>query len=131
MVAKELHISSNALRPLRRLNPLAMGVRDPDGAEKAPDAIFGVGTVVLAHDGFDSLGGLVAVPEGQFGKVVVDDVGFDDAVHKVAADEAEFAVDCGGGAAGEGPGCWVVVGEGGVGVLEEGYPYCVLSQWGE
>jgi hypothetical protein len=45
-------------------------------------------------------------------------MGLDDAVHEGAADESEFAIDGGSGAAGEGPGMGVVVGEGGVGVLE-------------
>jgi hypothetical protein len=40
-------------------------------------------------------------------------------VHELAADEAELAVDGGGGAAGVGPGGGGVVWEGGVGVLEE------------
>jgi hypothetical protein len=35
---------------------------------------------------------------------VVEDVGFDDAVEEVAPDEAEFAVDGGGGAADVVPG---------------------------
>jgi len=47
-------------------------------------------------------------------------VRLDDAVEELAADEAEFAVDGRRGAAGEVPGVGVVVGEGGVGVLEVG-----------
>lgn len=51
---------------------------------------------------------------------MVQDVGLDDAVEELAADEAELAVDGGGGTAGEGPGLAGVVGEGWVGVLEVG-----------
>jgi hypothetical protein len=60
------------------------------------------------------------VVEGDGRDVVVQDVRLDDAVHQVAADEAELAVDGGRGAAGEGPGVTGVVRERGVGVLEEG-----------
>ncbi len=55
---------------------------------------------------------------------MVQDVRLDDAVEEVAADEAELAVDGGGGAAGEGPGVGVVVGKGRVGVLEVRYGNC-------
>lgn len=76
-----------------------------------------------AHDGLDGGGGLIGVIEGNGGDVVVQDVGFDDAVEEGAADEAEFAVDGGGGAAGEGPGLRAVVRERRVGVLEVCYRY--------
>ena len=76
------------------------------------------------HDGLDGLGGLVGVVEGDGGDVVVQDMGFHNAVQQLAADEAEFAVDGCGGAAGVGPGGGGVVGEAGVGVLEEGDGDC-------
>ena len=72
------------------------------------------------HDGLDGLGGLVGVVEGDGGDVVVQHMGFHNAVQQLAADEAEFAVDGCGGAARVGPGGGGVVGEAGVGVLEEG-----------
>lgn len=75
---------------------------------------------MFAHDGLDGLAGLIGVVEGDGADVVVQDVGFDDAMEDVAADEAKFAVDGGGGAAGESPGLGGVVWEGGVGVLEVG-----------
>lgn len=62
--------------------------------------------------------------KGDRGDVVVQDVGFDDRVEEVTADEAEVTVDGGGGAAGEGPGARGVVREGWVGVLEVGYGDC-------
>lgn len=74
-----------------------------------------------AHDFLDGLAGLVGVVEGDRADVVVQDVGFDDAVEDVAADEAEVAVDGCCGAAGEVPDFGGVVWEGGVGVLEVGY----------
>ena len=59
--------------------------------------------------------------EGDGGDEVVQDVGFDDAVEEDGTDGGEVAVDCCEGAAGEGPDAGEVVGEGGVGVLEECY----------
>ena len=92
----------------------------PEGLEETSPAGVGFGAVVLAHDGLDGLGGLVGVVEGDGADVVVQHVGLDDAVEEVAPDEAELAVDGCSGAADEVPDLGVVVGEGGVGVLEEG-----------
>lgn len=55
---------------------------------------------------------------------MVKDVGFDDAVEELAADEAKFAVDGCSGAAGEVPGFAGVMWEGGVGVLKVGDGNC-------
>ena len=59
---------------------------------------------MLAHDRFDSFGRFIGVVEGDDGDVVVENVGLDDAVEELAADEAEFAVDGCCCAAGEVPG---------------------------
>lgn len=58
--------------------------------------------------------------EGDCRYEVVADVGADDVVEEMGIDEAEVAVDGGGGATGKGPGAVVVVRERAVGVLEEG-----------
>lgn len=58
---------------------------------------------MLPHHGFDRLGGLVRVVEGDGADVVVEDVRLDDAVEELAADETELAIDGGGRAAGVGP----------------------------
>lgn len=79
---------------------------------------------MLAHDRLDGLGGFVGVVEGNSADVVVEDVGLNDAVEELAADETEFAVNGCGGAAGEVPGLASIVGEGRVGVLEEGDGDC-------
>ena len=55
---------------------------------------------------------------------MVEDVGLDNAVEELAADEAEFAVDGGSGAAGEVPGVASVVRKGRIGVLEVGDGNC-------
>lgn len=75
---------------------------------------------MLAHDWLDGFGGLVGVVKGDGGDVVVQDVGLDDAVEEVAADEAEFAIDGCGGATSEVPYVAGVVRQRWVGVLEEG-----------
>ena len=119
-VAVEKDTLALTLRLSRRLDPLAPPGARPQRAQEADNAILGVAAVVLAHDGLDGLGGLVGVVEGDNGDVVVQDVRLDDAVEDVAPDEAELAVDGRGRATGEGPAVGVVVGERGVGVLEEG-----------
>lgn len=65
--------------------------------------------------------------ERDSGHEMMADVRADDVVEEMRVDEAEVAVDGGGCAACECPGCGGVVGEGGVGVLEEGYCYCGSS----
>ena len=123
-VAVEEDVGVVALGAVVSLDPLAPAGSLVDGAEEAEAAALDVGAVVLAHDGLDGLGGLVGVVEGDGGDVVVQDVGLDDAVEYLAADEAEFAVDGGSGAASEVPGLAAVVREGGVGVLEVGDGDC-------
>lgn len=117
-VAVEEHVLVLALGTVVGLDPLAPAGSLVHGADEAPAAILDVGAVVLAHDGLDGLGGLVGVVEGNGGDVVVEDVGLDDAVEDLAADETEFAVNGGGGATSKVPGLAGVVREGRVGVLE-------------
>lgn len=80
---------------------------------------------MLAHHRLDSFRSFISVVKWDGGDVVVQDMGLDDTVEDVAADEAEFAVNCGGGAADVGPGIAGVVGKGWVSVLEEGDCDCV------
>lgn len=99
MVAEEVDGLALADGALGRLDPLAPAGAVPEAAEETERAPLGVGTVVLAHDGLDGLGGLVGVVEGDGADVVVQDVGLDDAVQQLATDEAELAIDRGRGAA--------------------------------
>lgn len=123
-VAVEQNVLVVTLGALVGLDPLAPAGSLVHGAEEAPTAVLDVGAVVLAHDGLDGLGGFVGVVEGDGGDVVVENVGLDDAVEDLAADEAKLAVDGGGGATSEVPGLAGVVGKGGVGVLEVGDGDC-------
>lgn len=75
---------------------------------------------MLTHDLLDSLGSLVGLVEGDGGNKVVGNVGFNDTVEEVTADETEFTIDSCGSATGVGPGFRVVVGKRRVGVLKEG-----------
>lgn len=111
---------SLTLGRLARLNPLTPPVGLPESAQETQRTSLGVCTIMFSHDLLDGLGGFVCVVEGDGADVVVEDVGFDDAVEKLAADETEFTVDGSGGATGEVPGFGLVVGEGWIGVLEEG-----------
>ena len=119
-VSVEKHALVLSLGALERLDPLAPTRTLPHALDETPAATIDVGAVVLAHDRFDGLGSLVGVVEGDGADVVVEDVGLDDAVQELAADEAKFTVDRGGGAAGVVPGGGLVVGKRWIGVLEEG-----------
>jgi hypothetical protein len=70
------------------------------------------------------MGLMASVVEGDGGDVVVQDVGLDDAVEDLAADEAKLAINGCGGTTGEVPGLAAVVREGRVGVLEVGDGDC-------
>ncbi len=109
-----------ALGAFAGLDPLAHPRALVQSLDKADGAFRGVGAVVLAHDGLDGLGGLVGVVEGDGADVVVQDVGLDDAVEEVAADEAELAVNRGSGTADKVPLVRRVMGKRRVGVLEVG-----------
>jgi len=119
-VSEEKNTLALTLSTLRGLDPLAPSGAVVHGLEESNGAVLDVAAVVLAHDGLDSLSGLVGMVEGDGRDVVVKDVGLDDTVEKVTANEAKLAVDGGSGSASEGPGVGVVVRERGVGVLEEG-----------
>jgi hypothetical protein len=73
---------------------------------------------VVAHDWLDGLGSLISVVEWDGGDVVVEDVGLDDAMEEVAADEAEFTIDSRGSATDVVPGLASVMWERWVGVLK-------------
>ena len=75
---------------------------------------------MLAHDGLDGVAGLAGIVKRNRRNVVVQDVGLDDVVENVLANEAKLAVNGCGGTTGEVPGVRLVVGKGGVGVLKEG-----------
>lgn len=119
-VAEKHDVLAGALSLYAGLDPLAHAGGLVHGLDEADGAIGDVGTVVAAHDGLDGLGGLVGVVEGDGADIVVQDVGLDDTVQQVAADKAELAVDGCGGALDKGPLLAGVVGQGRVGVLQEG-----------
>jgi hypothetical protein len=52
--------------------------------------------------------------------IVMEDVGLDDTVQELAADEAEFTINSGRSTAGIVPAGWGVVRKAGISVLEEG-----------
>lgn len=119
-VAEEQNVLARTLSLGAGLDPLAHTGAVVQGTDEATGAVLGVSAVVLAHDGLDGLGGLISVVEGDAADVVVKDVGLDDAVEQVSADEAHLTIDGGSGAADKVPLRIVVVREGRVGVLKEG-----------
>lgn len=80
---------------------------------------------MLAHDRFDGIGRFIGVVERDAANVVMQDVRLDDAVQQVAADEAHLTIDGGSGASDEIPLVGGVVGERGIGVLQESDGNCI------
>jgi hypothetical protein len=119
-VPEEQHALVLAHGILVRLNPLTPPRTLPQALQEANRTTLNVRAIMFAHNRFDGFGGLICVVEGNGRDVVVKDVGFDNAVEESTTDEAEFAVDCCGGATGEGPGFGLVVRKRGIGVLEVG-----------
>lgn len=117
-VAVKEHTLALTLGTLGGLNPLAGASAGPHSLEESSPAGVGLGAVVIAHDLLDGLAGFVGVVEGDSADIVVEDVGLDDSVEDVTADETEVTVDGGSGTTGKVPDLRLVVGEGGVGVLE-------------
>lgn len=118
-VAEEKDSLAGTLGISTGLNPLAHTGALVHGTDEATGTILNVGAVVLAHDGLDGLGSLVGVVEGDVADVVVKDVGLDDAVEEMAADESHLAVNGSSGATDKVPLLVGVVRKGRVGVLKE------------
>lgn len=118
-VAEEQNTLTSTLGTSTGLNPLAHTSASVHGTDEATGTILDIGAVVLAHDRLDGLGGLVRVVEGDAADVVVEDMSLDDAVEKVAADEAHLTINGSSSTTDEVPLVVGVVGKGRVGVLEE------------
>lgn len=119
-ISEEEDTLSFTLGTLGLLDELADTWSSEKSTDESPGSSAGVGAVVLAHDFLDAFSGFVRVVEGDSRDEVVSNVGLDDSVEDVTADETELTVDGGGGSAGVGPGLWVIVWESWVGVLEVG-----------
>ena len=117
-VAVEQHTLVFALGTHAGFNPLARASASPEGLEESSPPSVGLGAVVSAHHFLDGFARFVGVVEGNGANIVVQDVGFDNSVEDVTADESKVAVNGGSGSTSKVPGFWLVVGEGGVGVLE-------------
>ncbi len=103
-----------------RLNPLTPSRALVHTLQEANGTAFYIRAVVLTHDGLDGFCGFIGVVKGDSRHVMVEDVGLNNAVHKVATDEAELAVNGCSGTASEVPGMRFIVRKAGVGVLEIG-----------
>jgi len=117
-VAVEEHTLALALGTLGGLYPLAGTSAGPESLEESSPAGVSLGAVVVAHDLLDGLAGFIGVVEGDGADIVVEDMGLDDSVENVTADETEVTVDGGSGATGKVPHLRLVVGERGIRVLE-------------
>ena len=92
-----------------RRHPLTPPGALPQTFNEPNSSIFGVASIMSTHDRLDRLCSLVGVVEGNGANVVVEDVGFNNAVEKVWTNRPEIAVNCCSSAAGKGPGGGVVV----------------------
>ena len=126
-VAVEEHTLALTLGTLSRLNPLAGTGAGPEGLDEASPASLSLSAVVVAHDLLDGLAGLIGVVEGDVANIVVQNVGFDDAVEDVAAHESKVTVNGGGSPAGKAPHLRLVVRQSWVSVLQEGDGDCGSS----
>lgn len=102
------------------LDPLAGPHGRPHTLQESKTSSFCVTTVVASHNRLDRLGRLVCVVEWNRADIVMEDVGLDDTVQELAADEAEFAIDSGCCTAGIVPAGRAVMRKAGISVLEEG-----------
>lgn len=75
---------------------------------------------MTAHDALDGVASLVGVVERDGADIVMENVGFNDSVQKLATNKTKFPIDGRCGASCVGPGLGGVVGQGRVGVLKEG-----------
>jgi hypothetical protein len=75
---------------------------------------------VASHNRLDRLGRLICVIEWNRADIVMEDVGLDDTMQELAADEAKFAINSGCCTTDIVPAGWGVVRKAGISVLEEG-----------
>ena len=75
---------------------------------------------MAAHDGLDGLACLVGIVKRNGADKVMKDVGFNDAVEKMAPYEPEFAINGGSSPTSKVPGFRSVVRKGWISVLKEG-----------
>lgn len=74
---------------------------------------------MLTHNLLDGLGGLISIVEGDRGNEVMGNVGLNDAVEQVAADESKFTINGCRSTTNVVPAFRVVVGKRGISMLKE------------
>jgi len=119
-VSVEHDTCSLASGAFNRLNPLTCPHRCPQALQESKTASSSIAAVVTAHDRLDRFGRLICVVEWDSANVVVEDMGLDDTVQKLAADETKFAVDGCGCTSSVVPAGRGVVRKARIGVLEVG-----------
>lgn len=90
-----------------------------DGLPQRDPHVLALVTVVVAHNLLDGSSGLSGVVKGNSRDVVVQHMSLDDIVENVLAHETKVAVNSGSSTSGKRPLVVVVVGHGGVRVLQE------------
>ena len=100
------------------LDPQTYTLVPPQRFEKSYESTFDIGSVMHAHDGFDSLRGFVSVVEGNRGHKVMEDMSLHNSMHEMSTDEAHLSVNGRGGTTGEIPNVILVMRQCGVCMLE-------------
>lgn len=75
---------------------------------------------MLPHDRLDGFRRLICVIEWDCGNIVMKNVGFDNAVEKLAANKTKFAIYRSSSTTGVGPGMGLIMRERRIGMLEVG-----------
>ena len=86
------------------LNPLAHPEGFPYALQKSHRTLTCVTPVVLSHDGLYGFGRFVRVIKWDGANIMVKDMGFDDTMKQLTADETKLAINCRSSATSVSPG---------------------------
>lgn len=128
-ISIEQDVLAQSFRSLTSLNPLAPSRTIPKGFQETKWSIFGVGQVVLAHNGLNSFSGFIGMVERNRGYVVMEDMSLDYTVEKRSTYKSKFTVYCRCGSSSESPGFVTIMRDGWIGVLKVGNSNCKSSQF--
>ena len=100
--------------------PLAPPRVLPHALHKSHGSIRGIRAIMTTQDRFDCLGRFIGMVEWNGRDKVMENVGFNDPMEKMAANETKFTVNRCGGATGECPSTGFVMRQRRIGMLKEG-----------
>lgn len=92
----------------------------PECLDETERTVLGIGSIMSAHNLLDGIRSLVCVIERNCADVVVQNVGLDDSVKELSANETEFSIDRGSRSSSIRPAFASVMRERRIGVLKVG-----------